>query len=84
MQGAYATGISYLEAKPIYNNESYLVCGKFTDTYAKRNEKWLFKDVSLKTYFFVPLREGWAHADRIRHESLGTILTLGALASRGR
>jgi len=66
INGNSATGLSYLEATPIHNNESYLVAARFDDEYVKENGKWYFKKVKLTPYFMVPLKEGWAQEDRIK------------------
>lgn len=66
LQGDRATGFSYLEAKPVYNGESYLVAARYDDEYIKQNGQWRFKKMQLTPYFMVPLREGWAQEDRIK------------------
>jgi len=66
LQGDRGTGFSYLEAKPVYKGESYLVAARYDDEYARQNGQWRFKKMSLTPYFMVPLREGWAQEDRIK------------------
>lgn len=61
-----ATGLSYLEATPVYKGESYLVAARFDDEYIKDNGRWYFKKVTLTPHFMVPLKEGWAQEDRIK------------------
>lgn len=62
-----ATGISYLEAKPVYRGESFLVSGRFDDEYRRVDGRWLFGTVKLEVWFMVPAHEGWASPeDRIK------------------
>ncbi len=64
--GDTGSGISYLEAKPIFNGESFLVAAKFDDEYVKENGKWKFRKMTLIPYFMVPLREGWHGPNKIQ------------------
>jgi hypothetical protein len=66
LQGDRGSGFSYLEARPIYKGESYMVAARYDDEYLKHNGQWKFKKMSLTPYFMVPLREGWAQEDRIK------------------
>lgn len=66
VHGDTADGFSYLEAKPIYNDESFLVAGRYDDEYVRENGQWKFKSMKLTAHFMVPLKEGWAQADRIK------------------
>jgi len=66
LQGDRGTGFSYLEAKPVYKGESFLVAARYDDEYVKQNGQWKFKKMGLTPYFMVPLREGWAQEDRIK------------------
>lgn len=43
-----STATSYLEAKPIYHGESYLVAGRFGDGYLRVDGRWLFATATLK------------------------------------
>jgi SnoaL-like protein len=61
-----ATGLSYLEAKPVYRGESFLVSGRFDDEYRRVDGRWLFAKVKLEVWFMVPAHEGWASPDRIK------------------
>jgi hypothetical protein len=66
LQGDRGTGFAYLEARPVYKGESYMVAARYDDEYVKQNGQWKFKKMSLTPYFMVPLREGWAQEDRIK------------------
>lgn len=66
LQGDRGTGFSYLEAKPVYKGESFLVAARYDDEYVRQNGQWKFKKMRLTPYFMVPLREGWAQEDRIK------------------
>jgi hypothetical protein len=64
--GDHAHGFSYLEAKPVYNGEAFLVAARYDDEYVKENGAWKFSKMTLTPYFMVPLKEGWAQKDRIK------------------
>ena len=66
LRGDRGTGVSYLEAKPIYGDEAFLVAARFNDEYAKVNGEWKFKKMALLPYFMVPLKEGWAQEEKIK------------------
>jgi ketosteroid isomerase-like protein len=66
VSGDRATGLSYFEAKPVYHGRSFVVAGKFIDSYARLDGVWLFARVSLVLHWMVPLEEGWAQRDRIK------------------
>ena len=66
VHGDQGTGLSYLEAKPVFKGESYLVAARYDDEYVKQNGQWKFKSMRLTPYFTVPLREGWAQEDRLK------------------
>jgi hypothetical protein len=66
VHGDKGHGFAYLEAKPIFNGEAFLVAARYDDEYVKRNGEWKFTKMSLVPYFMVPLKEGWAQEDRIK------------------
>jgi len=66
VNGDRAEGYAYLEAKPVYNGESYVVAARYNDEYAKRNGQWRFTKMSLTPFFMVPLKEGWAGDDLLK------------------
>ena len=66
LHGDRADGFAYLEAKPVYNGESYVVAARYDDEYVKRDGHWKFSRMSLKPYFMVPLKEGWAGEDLLK------------------
>jgi hypothetical protein len=66
LNGDTGTGLSYLEAKPIFNGESFLVAARFDDEYVRENGRWKFRKMTLVPYFMVPLREGWAGENKIQ------------------
>lgn len=66
VSGDEATGTSHLLATPIYRGESFVLAGRFTDTYRRVDGAWLFASVSLDIWYSVPIRDGWAHPDRHR------------------
>ncbi len=66
LKGDTGTGLSYLEAKPIFNGESFLVAARFDDEYVRDNGRWKFRKMTLIPYFMVPLKEGWAGPNKIQ------------------
>ena len=64
--GDRAEGYAYLEAKPVYNGESYVVAARYNDEYVKRDGRWRFSKMSLTPFFMVPLKEGWAGDDLLK------------------
>ncbi|MGH7965506.1 MAG: nuclear transport factor 2 family protein, partial [Candidatus Binatia bacterium] len=66
LTGDTGTGLSYLEAKPVFNGESFLVAARFDDEYVRENGRWKFRKMTLVPYFMVPLREGWAGENKIQ------------------
>jgi hypothetical protein len=66
LHGDHGHGVSYLEAKPIFGGEAFLVAARFNDDYVKRNGEWKFQKMTLLPYFMVPLKEGWAQEDKIK------------------
>lgn len=66
LDGDRATGTSYLEARPVFEGESYLVAARYDDAYLREDGRWRFERMALMPFFIVPLREGWAEEPRIR------------------
>jgi hypothetical protein len=66
LNGDHGQGFAYLEAKPIYNGEAFLVAARYDDEYVRLDGAWKFKKMSLVPYFMVPLKEGWAQEDRLK------------------
>jgi len=66
VNGDRASGYAYLEAKPVYNGEAYVVAARYNDEYVKRDGKWRFSKMSLTPFFMVPLKEGWAGDDLLK------------------
>ncbi|HUA34524.1 MAG TPA: nuclear transport factor 2 family protein [Candidatus Binataceae bacterium] len=66
INGDRASGYAYLEAKPVYNGESYVVAARYNDEYVKRDGRWRFSRMSLTPFFMVPLKEGWAGDDLLK------------------
>ena len=66
VNGDRASGYAYLEAKPVYNGESYVVAARYNDEYIKRDGRWRFSKMSLTPFFMVPLKEGWAGDDLLK------------------
>ena len=66
VDGDTASGTSFLFATPIYHGQSFVLAGRFADTYVRTREGWLFASVALDIWYSVPVAEGWAGPDRHR------------------
>ncbi|MHC1557559.1 nuclear transport factor 2 family protein [Actinomycetospora sp. C-140] len=66
VDGDRATGTSFLFATPIYHGQSFVLAGRFADTYRRVDGAWMFASVALEIYYSVPVAEGWAGPDRHR------------------
>ena len=66
VDGDHAHGFAYLEAKPVYKGESYVVAARYDDDYVRQNGQWKFARMALMPYFMVPLKEGWAQDDLLK------------------
>jgi hypothetical protein len=66
VDGDTATGTSFLFATPIYHGQSFVLAGRFADSYVRVDGSWLFAKVVLEIYYSVPVAEGWAGPDRHR------------------
>jgi hypothetical protein len=66
LHGDRGDGFAYLEAKPVYNGEAYVVAARYDDEYVKRDGRWKFTRMTLHPYFMVPLKEGWAGDDLLK------------------
>jgi SnoaL-like domain len=66
LDGDRGSGFAYLEAKPIYDGEAFLVAARYDDDYLRVNGEWKFSKMKLVPYFMVPLKEGWAQQDRLK------------------
>ncbi|GAA4938401.1 SnoaL-like protein [Actinomycetospora succinea] len=66
VDGDTASGTSFLFATPIYHGQSFVLAGRFADTYLRTGEGWLFASVALDIWYSVPVAEGWAGPERHR------------------
>ncbi len=66
VNGDRARGFAYLEAKPVYKGESYVVAARYDDDYVRQGGLWKFRKMTLTPYFMVPLKEGWAQDDLLK------------------
>ena len=47
VDGDTATGTSFLFATPIYHGQSFVLAGRFADSYVRRDGEWFFATVAL-------------------------------------
>lgn len=59
-----ASGTSQLLALYGVGEDSYLVAGKYEETYVRNSQGWLIKSMRLRLHFSVPLTAGWAGVKR--------------------
>ena len=52
--------------QPLLVEELFLVAARYNDEYVRQDGQWKFSKMSLVPYFMVPLKEGWAQADRLK------------------
>lgn len=57
--GDQATGVAFFEEKVVFDSESSMVAGKFTDTYVRESGRWLFSRIELDLYWVIPYSRGW-------------------------
>ncbi|WP_280249241.1 nuclear transport factor 2 family protein [Nocardia abscessus] len=57
--GDRATGVSFFEEKVVFDTESSIVAGKFTDSYVREGGRWLFSRITLDLYWVIPYTRGW-------------------------
>lgn len=58
IRGDRATGVCFFEEKVVFDRETYLVAGKFTDSYALVDGRWLFDRITLTPYWVIPHDRG--------------------------
>lgn len=59
VDGDHGEGKSYLEARYGRFGVSYLVSGRYDDTYVREGGRWLFKSMIAEFYYTVPAGVGW-------------------------
>jgi hypothetical protein len=57
--GEQATGVSFFEEKVVFDTESSMVAGKFTDDYVREDGRWLFSRIKLDLFWVIPYTLGW-------------------------
>ncbi|MFD8807058.1 nuclear transport factor 2 family protein [Streptomyces sp. NPDC059597] len=58
VSGDHATGVSFFEERVVFDDESAMVAGKFTDTYVREDGRWVFARIELALYWVLPHHEG--------------------------
>ncbi|MEU6844697.1 nuclear transport factor 2 family protein [Streptomyces sp. NPDC046716] len=61
--GDRATGVSFFEERVVFDDDSAMVAGKFTDTYVRENGTWLFSRIELTLYWVLPHPAGLSAQD---------------------
>ncbi|MEV5903032.1 nuclear transport factor 2 family protein [Streptomyces sp. NPDC052127] len=58
VSGDRATGVSFFEERVVFDYESAMVAGRFTDDYVREDGRWLFARIELDLYWVLPHHEG--------------------------
>jgi ketosteroid isomerase-like protein len=62
--GDDATGIAYLDARYAHDGRSVMATARFAEKYRRTPGGWKISEMICRTYFNVPIEEGWAGAVR--------------------
>ncbi|MGE0682170.1 MAG: nuclear transport factor 2 family protein [Candidatus Binatia bacterium] len=65
INGTSATGICSLENRATRGEQSLIGAGRLHDEYEKVDGEWQFKSRRVEMFYFVPLSEGWAGANKV-------------------
>ncbi|WP_331748839.1 nuclear transport factor 2 family protein [Streptomyces chartreusis] len=60
ISGSRATGVCYFEERVVFEEQSFMVAGKFSDEYVRVNERWLFAGINLNPFWVIPYDKGYA------------------------
>jgi SnoaL-like protein len=58
VSGGRGTGVSFFEERVVFDDESAMVAGRFTDSYVHEDGRWLFERIELDLYWVIPHPEG--------------------------
>ncbi|WOX15230.1 nuclear transport factor 2 family protein [Streptomyces sp. N50] len=58
VSGDVGTGVSFFEERVVFDDESAMVAGRFTDSYVREDGHWLFARIELDLYWVIPHHEG--------------------------
>ena len=64
VHGDEATGVAYLDARYANEGQSIMACARFSEKYRRTAEGWRISEMICRTYFNVPVQQGWAQDDR--------------------
>ncbi|MCZ0983332.1 nuclear transport factor 2 family protein [Streptomyces diastatochromogenes] len=56
--GDRAYGVSFFEERVVFDDDSAMVAGKFTDSYVRVDGRWLFSRIELTLYWVLPHAAG--------------------------
>jgi ketosteroid isomerase-like protein len=62
VDGDTATGVAYLDARYAHEGQSIMATARFTETYRRTAAGWRISEMICRTYFNVPIEQGWAGA----------------------
>lgn len=58
--GDRATGVCYFEERVVFEEQSFMVAGKFSDEYVRVDHRWLFARIKLTPFWVIPYDKGYA------------------------
>ncbi|MFF3753468.1 nuclear transport factor 2 family protein [Streptomyces sp. NPDC002018] len=57
--GNRATGVCYFEERVVFEQQSFMVAGKFSDAYVRVDRRWLFSRITLDPFWVIPNDKGY-------------------------
>lgn len=60
IHGDEATGLAYLDARYAMDGQSIMACARFAEKYRRTAAGWQISEMICRTYFNVPVQQGWA------------------------
>lgn len=59
VDGDEATGVAYLDARYAHDGKSIMATARFSEKYRRTAEGWRISEMICRTYFNVPIEQGW-------------------------
>lgn len=59
VDGDRGTGYSYLDGRPVRDDKSFYVVGRFDDEYVRIGGAWFFQSVTLHVHYMIEAAEHW-------------------------
>ena len=62
VEGDEATGVAYLDARYAHDGKSIMATARFSEKYRRTADGWRISEMICRTYFNVPIEQGWGGA----------------------